>query len=173
MPGPLAAEVRDRILTLLVAGVVDPWDIKADACIPYRLDSTGQTGLRVHGDDYLDPEAWELSEGFAHKYWFLFDWRILRRTNWWRRSRGEKPIHIPALSPQVQAEKRVASSLPAIAAAAAAAAAATSSSPRHNVDWAADDADARIAALAAAANGSGATFSTLSEPVRMLELYNI
>lgn len=30
------------------------------------------------------------------KYWFLMDEEMIRCTNWWRRQRGMKPLHMPA-----------------------------------------------------------------------------
>ncbi|UZJ53733.1 hypothetical protein CBS101457_003053 [Exobasidium rhododendri] len=51
-----------------------------------------EPAFHIWGDDPMDEEAWEVSETFAQKWWFLLDDKILRRTAWWRRQRGLPPI---------------------------------------------------------------------------------
>ncbi|KAJ9607760.1 hypothetical protein H2200_007838 [Cladophialophora chaetospira] len=52
-----------------------------------------ECGLRVWSDPW-NPDAWELTEGFARKYRILVDGcaDLFKATNRWRRLRGEKPL---------------------------------------------------------------------------------
>jgi len=45
--------------------------------------------LRVWGTTPWDPMSWEVSDGFANKWWFLMDEGIVRVSNFWRSQRGE------------------------------------------------------------------------------------
>ncbi|KAH7312941.1 hypothetical protein BKA65DRAFT_516958, partial [Rhexocercosporidium sp. MPI-PUGE-AT-0058] len=55
--------------------------------------SGGRTGLIVWSDPWLSG-SWEVEEGFARKYGWLLRGcgDIMESTNFWRRSRGEKPL---------------------------------------------------------------------------------
>lgn len=84
-------EVRDKVIRLTASGKIDGMRFKSDMMgKAYNLNGEGNT-LRIHGDEPLDGETWELSEGFLREYQPLidFDWRIIKRTNFWRRLRGD------------------------------------------------------------------------------------
>ncbi|BGP32236.1 hypothetical protein JCM10296v2_004017 [Rhodotorula toruloides] len=57
-------------------------------------------GVSVNGDDSLAPEAWELSEEFIRKYWYVVDQETLQITNRWRKERGEKELSLSELIPR-------------------------------------------------------------------------
>ncbi|GAA6059056.1 hypothetical protein JCM10212_001281 [Sporobolomyces blumeae] len=55
--------------------------------------------LRVHGNDCLLAENWELSADFLKKYWFVIDDTVLSISNRWRKSRGEPELTMSDLVP--------------------------------------------------------------------------
>ncbi|BGO99790.1 hypothetical protein NBRC10513v2_004018 [Rhodotorula toruloides] len=57
-------------------------------------------GVSVNGDDSLAPEAWELSEEFIRKYWYVVDQETLQITNRWRKERGETELSLSELIPR-------------------------------------------------------------------------
>jgi len=48
--------------------------------------------IKVWGASSWDPIGWEISPGFAKKWWFLIDDGILQTANFWRSQRGEEPL---------------------------------------------------------------------------------
>lgn len=46
-------------------------------------------GFRIWGNEPWDEGGWEVQEGFAKKWWFMLGEGLGKRTNWWRRLRGE------------------------------------------------------------------------------------
>jgi Domain of unknown function (DUF3425) len=88
-------EVRDRVLLMLASGALDPSEFKQDAIKTGKLDNSDGSPFLIHGPDTMDPDAWEVSEAWFRKYAFLLDQKILRRTNWWRKVRGDRPIELP------------------------------------------------------------------------------
>ncbi|PWN23564.1 hypothetical protein BCV69DRAFT_3149 [Microstroma glucosiphilum] len=86
--------VRDRLIRLVSAGEVDIHDVKGDLVgKDFGTVGAGNT-VQIHGDDPLDEESWELSEHFLQKYHVCLQLgpKIIRRTNFWRRMRGEPDV---------------------------------------------------------------------------------
>lgn len=81
--------VRDGLIRLSESGIIACQEIKRDliGATPFPSGSEGSV-FHIHGDDPADPEGWEIAETWAQKYSFLLDSKIIRRTNWWRRTRG-------------------------------------------------------------------------------------
>jgi hypothetical protein len=48
--------------------------------------------LKVWGSTPWDPTGWEVGPGFARKWWFLIDDKMLQTTNFWRSQRGEEAL---------------------------------------------------------------------------------
>lgn len=53
--------------------------------------------LRVWGMTPWDKRGWEVRETFAKKWWWLITEDVLEETNFWRVSRGEKPLLLGSL----------------------------------------------------------------------------
>lgn len=55
---------------------------------------SGQVGIIVWGDHPFDPMGYEMTEAFAKKWAWLLQgcWELKASTDYWRRSRGERPI---------------------------------------------------------------------------------
>ena len=54
-------------------------------------DGAGENagGIRVWGSGPLDGENWEVGQGFFDVWWWVLGWGIVKRSNVWRRKRGE------------------------------------------------------------------------------------
>ncbi|KUJ16704.1 uncharacterized protein LY89DRAFT_561096, partial [Mollisia scopiformis] len=78
-------EVDDVELCMDILYGVDPEEIRGSA--------SGRTGLIVWDDPWLQT-SWEVEEGFARKWKRLVGncGSLINSTNYWRRSRGEKPL---------------------------------------------------------------------------------
>lgn len=86
--------VRDGLIRLLDLGIVDSHTLKCDLLgKPFDCQGDGRTFI-IHGNDPLDPEAWEMSEYWAQKYVPLLDRAMVRRTNFWRRMEGKEPLRL-------------------------------------------------------------------------------
>ncbi|TKY86578.1 hypothetical protein EX895_004727 [Sporisorium graminicola] len=88
--------VRSRLLKHSLTHPVCEEEFALDLLLSVLSSDEALASFRVHGDDVLDPEAWELSERMVTKWWGLFDETVLRRTNWWRRQRGLEQLAFPA-----------------------------------------------------------------------------
>lgn len=86
--------VRDQLIRLSSSGKLDIHDVKGDLVGKEFSHMGAGNTVQIHGDDPLDEEAWELSEYFLQKYHSCvhFDRKIIRRTNFWRRMRGESDV---------------------------------------------------------------------------------
>jgi hypothetical protein len=92
--------VRDRLIHLTTSGVLDMHTVKMDLVGKlFGCTGAGNT-LVIHGDDPLDEESWEMSEYFLQKYhpYVHFERKIIRRTNFWRRHRGEPDVNLEKCS---------------------------------------------------------------------------
>ncbi len=89
--------VRDRLLAALVGGHIDPFSFKKETFFPSGLAGEASPQIIIHGNDFFDPEAWEIKPQWCKRYSFLIDAEVLRRTNWWRRMRGEEPIVLDSI----------------------------------------------------------------------------
>lgn len=85
LPWPV---VRSRLLKHALTNPLCEEEFALDLLLSILSPDEALASVRVHGDDVLDPEAWELSERLWTKWSGLFDESIVRRTNWWRRQRG-------------------------------------------------------------------------------------
>ncbi|GAA5940875.1 uncharacterized protein JCM15063_000906 [Sporobolomyces koalae] len=57
--------------------------------------------IRIHGNDLLLAENWELSEEFLKKYWFVIDEGVLDISNRWRRERQESTLSMKSIVPDM------------------------------------------------------------------------
>ncbi|CBQ72534.1 conserved hypothetical protein [Sporisorium reilianum SRZ2] len=94
LPWPAA---RSRLLKHSLTNPVCEEEFALDLLLSVLSADETLASFRVHGDDVLDPEAWELSERMLSKWWGLFDDATLRRTNWWRRLRGLDQLAFPTV----------------------------------------------------------------------------
>lgn len=83
---------RMRDYMILAGDSFDDDDLCHDLMAFWDTRNTAAT-LLVWGDSW-DAKNWEVTEGFAQKWkWLLVDSpELLASTNYWRRSRGEKPF---------------------------------------------------------------------------------
>ncbi|GAA6016693.1 hypothetical protein JCM11491_000209 [Sporobolomyces phaffii] len=58
--------------------------------------------IRIHGNDLLLSENWELSAEFLRKYWFVIDDTVLDITNRWRKARGEPELDMKSIVPDME-----------------------------------------------------------------------
>ncbi|GAA5894245.1 uncharacterized protein JCM6883_003760 [Sporobolomyces salmoneus] len=58
--------------------------------------------IRIHGNDLLQAENWELSLDFLRKYWFVIDETILEISNKWRKERGETELDMKSIVPDTE-----------------------------------------------------------------------
>ncbi|CEH13279.1 Protein of unknown function DUF3425 [Ceraceosorus bombacis] len=85
-------ELRDALIALTMSNLVPYASLKGDLLgRPWQCTGSGHT-FCIHGDDPGDEEAWEMSASFARKYRPVLPAKLLKRTNWWRRMRGEPNI---------------------------------------------------------------------------------
>ncbi|KUJ08160.1 uncharacterized protein LY89DRAFT_691066 [Mollisia scopiformis] len=82
---PLPA-LRNKLLQ--AHELIDPRDIWQDFI-------NGE--VKVWGSQSWDERGWEITEGFAVKWWFLMDEDVLGTTNFWRAARGEKGLDAKGL----------------------------------------------------------------------------
>ena len=54
--------------------------------------------IKVWGKTPWDSRGWEVQERFASKWWWLMTDEVLEETNFWRVSRGERPLGLAAIS---------------------------------------------------------------------------
>ncbi len=93
-------EYRDNVI--LAGDAIDDVELCND--ILYGVDpgneqeslgfsKNSRTGFIVWSDPWLQ-ESWEIDEHFLKKYWNLFQGcgALIENTNYWRKSRGEKPL---------------------------------------------------------------------------------
>ncbi|XP_077660398.1 bZIP transcription factor [Aspergillus fumigatus Af293] len=83
---------RMRDLLILAGDAFDDDELCHDLMAFWDTRNSAAT-LLVWGDSW-DPKNWEVTEKFAHKWtWMIRDSpELLASTNFWRRSRGEKPL---------------------------------------------------------------------------------
>lgn len=55
------------------------------------------SNVRVWGMTPWDRRGWEVQESFAMKWWWLITEEVLEETNFWRVSRGQKPLFLESL----------------------------------------------------------------------------
>ncbi|CZR66670.1 uncharacterized protein PAC_16571 [Phialocephala subalpina] len=87
-------EIDDVELCMDVLYGVDPSESeRVNKCVSGVGEVTGRTGLIVWSDPWLQ-ESWEVEEGFARKWRRLVEncLPLIESTNYWRRSRGERPL---------------------------------------------------------------------------------
>ncbi|GAA5965362.1 hypothetical protein JCM3765_004871 [Sporobolomyces pararoseus] len=60
------------------------------------------TAIRIHGNDLLQAENWEVEETFLRKYWFVIDETVLNITNKWRKERGDKELDMKSIVPDME-----------------------------------------------------------------------
>ncbi|CDS00539.1 uncharacterized protein SPSC_06035 [Sporisorium scitamineum] len=89
--------VRSRLLKHSLSNPVCEEEFALDLLLSVLSSDEALSSFRVHGDDVLDPEAWELSKRMVDKWWGLFDDAVLRRTNWWRRQRRLTQLAFPTV----------------------------------------------------------------------------
>ncbi|GAA5986034.1 hypothetical protein JCM5350_005507 [Sporobolomyces pararoseus] len=58
--------------------------------------------IRIHGNDLLLAENWEVEETFLRKYWFVIDETVLNITNKWRKERGDKELDMKSIVPDME-----------------------------------------------------------------------
>uniref|UniRef100_V5EXE0 Uncharacterized protein n=2 Tax=Kalmanozyma brasiliensis (strain GHG001) TaxID=1365824 RepID=V5EXE0_KALBG len=87
--------VRSRLLKHALTNPVAEEEFALDLLLSILSTDEALSSFTVYGDDVLDPEAWEVSQRMVSKWWGLFDDSILRRSNWWRRQRGETELVLP------------------------------------------------------------------------------
>lgn len=90
--------VRSRLLKHSLTHPISEEELALDLLLSVVSCDEALNSFHVYGDDVLDPECWELSEGMVTKWWGLFDESIIRRTNWWRRQRGLPQLSLPTPS---------------------------------------------------------------------------
>ncbi|KAL2258381.1 hypothetical protein VTK26DRAFT_8329 [Humicola hyalothermophila] len=56
----------------------------------------GAEGVRIWGSDPYDEGNWEVGQVLFERWWFLFDRKVVERSNYWRRQRGAPPLRITA-----------------------------------------------------------------------------
>ena len=59
----------------------------------YDLEDNAE-GVRIYGGDPYDAGSWEVGQTLFERWWFVFDWRVVEKSNEWRLLRGA-----PALTP--------------------------------------------------------------------------
>ena len=86
-PFPIPA-FRDSLL--LASGLYDEEDLCNDLAGQCGNGGHGQVGIIIWGEPW-DPHAWEMTEKFACKWYWLFGrcQELLVSTNYWRSQRGE------------------------------------------------------------------------------------
>ncbi|GAA5886098.1 hypothetical protein JCM6882_004264 [Rhodosporidiobolus microsporus] len=87
LDGIIFSSLRDRLILLKDNLSVD--ELVGDLALT----------LRIHRDDVLTPEAWELDEKFLKKYWYVIDQEVLDISNRWRAERGEPPLSMRCIVP--------------------------------------------------------------------------
>ncbi|GAA5850576.1 hypothetical protein JCM8547_001918 [Rhodosporidiobolus lusitaniae] len=92
--GIIFPSLRDRLILLKDQYPLD--DLIADF-------SSNDT-VKVHGNDILQPEAWELSEAFLRKWWYVIDKEVLDISNRWRAERGQPPLSMRDIVPSAAEE---------------------------------------------------------------------
>lgn len=80
--------IRDRILELLSAET----SIFNEATF---CDDMMNGDWKIWGNSPWSPHAWELTEDFVQKWWFLLDEEMLESTNFWRVQRLEHALELP------------------------------------------------------------------------------
>ncbi|KAJ9200722.1 hypothetical protein DTO164E3_3872 [Paecilomyces variotii] len=82
---------RDALL--LADGTYDDVEFCNDLIGQCGDGSTGQVGIMIWGDPW-DPYAWEMTEHFAQKWFWIFSGcrELLVSTNYWRAQRGERRL---------------------------------------------------------------------------------
>ncbi|GAA5819952.1 hypothetical protein JCM11251_005423 [Rhodosporidiobolus azoricus] len=89
--GIIFSSMRDRLILLKDQYSVD------------ELIQDFTVAIQIHGDDLLSPDAWELSETFLKKYWYVIDQEVLDISNRWRSERGEAPLSMRCIVPSKDA----------------------------------------------------------------------
>lgn len=87
--------VRSRLLKHTLPHPVAEEEFALDLLLSVLSTDEALSSFTVYGDDVLDAEAWEVSQRLVSKWWGLFDDSIIRRSNWWRRQRGEAQLVLP------------------------------------------------------------------------------
>jgi hypothetical protein len=83
--------VRDRLLAIAAlpaearppSAAGDLWFLN----FAYDLEDNSE-GVRINGGDPYDPESWEVGQKLFEGWWFVFDRRVVDRSNKWRKLRG-------------------------------------------------------------------------------------
>lgn len=83
--------VRDRILAIMSmpsesrppAAAGDLWLYN----LAYDVEDNAE-GIRIYGGDPYDPESWEVGQKLFENWWFVFDRKVVERSNKWRKLRG-------------------------------------------------------------------------------------
>ncbi|GAA6038203.1 hypothetical protein JCM8097_005792 [Rhodosporidiobolus ruineniae] len=98
--GIIFSSLRDRLILL------------KDQLTIEELISDLSRAVNIHGQDLLNPQAWEISEEFLRKYWYVIDKEVLEISNRWRTERGEPALSMRCIVPS--SEKGEASSASAL-----------------------------------------------------------
>ena len=91
--------VRDRIIDVMSLGHDGPNGGSAGSLglVDFIYDmEDGAEGLRIWGADPFDEANWEVGQVVFERWWFVFDRRVVERSNYWRRQRGAAPLRIGA-----------------------------------------------------------------------------
>jgi hypothetical protein len=83
--------VRDRLLAIMAlpsesrppSAAGDLWFLN----FAYDLEDNAE-GIRIYGGDPYDPESWEVGQKLFESWWFVFDRKVVERSNRWRELRG-------------------------------------------------------------------------------------
>ncbi|KAF7545799.1 hypothetical protein G7046_g9475 [Stylonectria norvegica] len=99
--------VRDRMINILTLPdeLRPPNAVGPLALVNFAYDvEDSAEGVRIYGEDPLEPEAWEIGQVMFEQWWFLFDRKILETSNRWRRMRGAPPLLLKgqSASPRIE-----------------------------------------------------------------------
>ncbi|KAK0388558.1 hypothetical protein NLU13_4801 [Sarocladium strictum] len=83
--------VRDRLLAIKsLPAEARPTSAGGDMWLlnfAYDLEDNSE-GIRIYGGDPYDPESWEVGQKLFESWWFVFDRKVVERSNKWRELRG-------------------------------------------------------------------------------------
>ncbi|KAJ0167530.1 hypothetical protein CTA2_2036 [Colletotrichum tanaceti] len=90
-------DVRDRIINFFSL----PDEARPSAArgqlglvnFAYDLEDSGE-GARIWGADPYDESSWEVGQVLFERWWFVFDRKVIERSNKWRRLRGAAALQM-------------------------------------------------------------------------------
>ena len=94
LPWPTARERIIRVMSLpefvRPAAAAGPL-----ALVEFAYDmEDGAEGMRVWGEDPIDPAGWEVGQKVFERWWFIFDRDIVEQSNRWREARGAPRLSV-------------------------------------------------------------------------------